>query len=352
MYLDALIILQHFSAGEKVFTARALVNPWGSCARTTRGTRVPRAWPWAPEMKQVCQKVCQKVVDNDKDKCLNVRQMPHATDKKRAAGMDQRVNSGDFRDEPRVFAPLKPQRLSEEVYRQLKEAILGGYYKPGDRLPSEKAFCETFGVGRPVIREALRSLENSGLISVRPGAGGGAFVQKIDSSTLAGMFEGIIKMDKVSLEEITEARLALEMGSLPLVFEHINAEHLDELEQNLKEVRDNLERGVRGKRNLGFHVILLKASGNQLLSKIGEALMGLMSSLLEEYEYSTQRSQQILKVHEHLIHLLRTKRFEEASRILESHIHDTFHLFRKHRHNNGPGRRMGRKGANSPGGSR
>ncbi len=235
----------------------------------------------------------------------------------------------DRPNDTRVFVPLKPQRLSEEVYRQLKEAILEGHYKPGDRLPSEKSFCETFGVGRPVIREALRSLENSGLISVRPGAHGGAFVQKIDSSTLAGMFEGIMKMDNVSLEELTEARLALEMGSLPLIFKRIGSEQLDELERNLQEVRENLARGIRGKRNLGFHVILLKASGNQLLSKIAEALMGLMSGLLEDYEYSVERSREILEIHERLIHLLRTKQYKKAAQLMEAHINDTFHLFRR-----------------------
>jgi DNA-binding FadR family transcriptional regulator len=243
------------------------------------------------------------------------------------------------RKDRQVFLPLKPQRLSEEVYRQLKEAILGGYYKPGDRLPSEKAFCQTFGVGRPVVREALRSLENSGLITVRPGSGGGAFAQKIDSSILAGTFEGIIKMDNVSLEELTEARLALEMGALPLVFKRIRAEDLEELERNLKEVRDNLERGIRGKRNLGFHVLLLKASGNQLLSKIAEALMGLMGNLLEEHEYSVERSRQVLKIHEQLIHLLRTRQHDKATQVLKAHINDTFQLFRKQRGNGSPNRK-------------
>lgn len=164
----------------------------------------------------------------------------------------------DRRKDLQLFLPLKPQRLSEEVYRQLKGSILGGYYKPGDRLPSEKAFCETFGVGRPVVREALRSLENSGLISVRPGAGGGAFVQKIDSSILADTFEGIMKMDNVSLEELTEARLALEMGALPLVFKRIKAEDLHKLERNLKEVRENLERGVRERETLAFTCCFLR----------------------------------------------------------------------------------------------
>ncbi len=231
--------------------------------------------------------------------------------------------------DPRLFIPLKPQRLSEEVYRQLKEAILGGHYKPGDRLPSEKSFCETFGVGRPVVREALRFLENSGLISVRPGAGGGAFVQKIDSATLAGMFEGIVKMDNVSLEELTEARLALEMGALPLVLKRISKKDIEGLEQNLREVRESLDRGLRGKRNLGFHVLLLKASGNQLLSKIAEALMGLMSSVLEEYEYSAERSREVLITHEHLIELLKKKEYAKAQHLLEEHIRDTFRLFKK-----------------------
>ncbi len=235
----------------------------------------------------------------------------------------------DGRKGSQVFLPLKPQRLSEEVYRQLKDAILGGHYKPGDRLPSEKAFCQTFGVGRPVVREALRSLENSGLISVRPGAGGGAFVQRIDSSILAGTFEGIIKMDNVSLEELTEARLALEMGALPLVLKRISKEHLDELERNLKEVRENLDRGVRGKRNLGFHVLLLKASGNRLLSQIAEALMGLMGNLLEDYEYSIERSRKVMKIHEQLIHLLRTRQHGKVAKVLEAHINDTFQLFRR-----------------------
>jgi GntR family transcriptional regulator, transcriptional repressor for pyruvate dehydrogenase complex len=229
------------------------------------------------------------------------------------------------KDQP-VFLPLKPQRLSEEVYRQLKESILGGHYKPGDRLPSEKSFCETFGVGRPVVREALRSLENSGLIWVRVGAGGGAFVRKIDSSVLSHTFEGIVRMDNVSLEDLTEARLALEMGALPLILQRITTEDFRGLEQNLKEVEQNLELGVRGKRNLAFHVLLLKATGNPLLIKIGEGLFDLMGKLLEQYDYSEQRSRKVMKIHEDLIQLLKTKQHDKAKQLLESHIKDSVPL--------------------------
>jgi GntR family transcriptional regulator, transcriptional repressor for pyruvate dehydrogenase complex len=245
----------------------------------------------------------------------------------------------DRRKDLQIFIPLKPQRLSEEVHRQLKEAILSGHYKPGDRLPSEKAFCETFGVGRPVVREALRSLENSGFISVRAGAGGGAFVQRIDSSILTDTFEGIVKMDNVSLEDVTEARLALEMGALPLILARIKPNNYAELEQNLDEVRENLRQGVRGKRNLAFHVLLLKISGNPLLIKIAEGLFDLMSKLLEQYEYSDQRSRKVMKIHEELIHLLKAKEYEKVRKLLEAHIKESIPLFGQPFHNSDHARR-------------
>jgi DNA-binding FadR family transcriptional regulator len=226
------------------------------------------------------------------------------------------------------FVPLKPLRLSEEVHRQLKEAILGGHYTPGDRLPSERELCETFGVGRPVIREALRFLENSGLITVRQGSTGGAFVQRIDSSILAHTLEGIVKMDNVSLRELTEARLALEMGAFPLVVERFGPEDLAALEANMAEVEENLDHGIRKKRNLGFHVLLVKASRNPLLAKIAEALFAFMEKLLEQYEYDVQRSRRVLNVHRDLVDLLKARQFDEAARVLEAHIRDSFALFK------------------------
>jgi GntR family transcriptional regulator, transcriptional repressor for pyruvate dehydrogenase complex len=225
-----------------------------------------------------------------------------------------------------VFIPIRQQRLSEEVYRQLKESILSGRYKPGDRLPSEKSFCEAFGVGRPVIREALRFLENSGLISVRAGAGGGAFVQKIDPSILTNTFEGIVKLDGVSMRELTEARLALEMGALPLVIERIGEDDIKALEENCEEAKESIEKGIRAKRNLAFHVLLVKASGNQLLMKIGEALFDLMDKLLDQYPYSVDRSRVVLKDHRNLIEALKARDVRKVKRMMLKHIGDTFNI--------------------------
>ena len=60
------------------------------------------------------------------------------------------------------------------VVEQLREAIYSGRVRPGQRLPGERQLSEELGVGRPTLREALRSLEAVGIIDVRPGKGGGS----------------------------------------------------------------------------------------------------------------------------------------------------------------------------------
>ena len=73
------------------------------------------------------------------------------------------------------FDKVRRVRTFDDVLDQLREAILSGRIRPGERLPGERQLCEEFGVGRPTLREALRSLEAVGMIEVRPGKGGGSY---------------------------------------------------------------------------------------------------------------------------------------------------------------------------------
>ncbi|MBW2078382.1 MAG: FadR family transcriptional regulator [Deltaproteobacteria bacterium] len=219
-----------------------------------------------------------------------------------------------------IFNPPKYRRLSEEVYEQIKEAILKGHYEPGERLPSEAVLCKTFGVGRPVVREALRFIENSGLIFVRPGAGGGSFVKKIDSSILTDAFEGIMSLDKVSLEDLVEARMVIELSMFSLIIERIRPEDLEALEQNLIEARKSLEEGIREPKSIGFDIVLANASRNQLLMKITEGLFTLLRKILERHEYSYERKKKILEEHEQIFEYLKAKKYHKAKECLAKHI--------------------------------
>jgi len=225
------------------------------------------------------------------------------------------------------WRPLKRRRLWEKITSQVKNSIYEGKFRPGDKLPSESALSEIFMVGRPVVREALRSLENSGLIFVRPGSGGGAFVRKISSRNLSETFEGIIRLDQVSMEELTEARIAVEMASLPLIFQRIQPKDLRALEQNLLEAQNGLDKGIPEPRNLKFHILLAQASHNQLIIKITEGMLRVLAKLLKDYEYSYERKKRVLLEHRELFQLLKSKQYSAFENALESHIADTLCLF-------------------------
>ena len=225
--------------------------------------------------------------------------------------------------------PPKRRRLSEDISGQIREAIFNGQYKPGDKLPPENELGGIFQVGRPVVREALRSLENSGLIFVKSGSGGGAFIRKISSRILSETIEGIVRLDQVSMEELTEARLAVEISVLPMVVQRIQPEDMAALEQNLREAEESLRQGREEPKNLQFHILLAKACHNELLIKITEALLRVLARILRGYEYSYDRKKRVLEEHRHIFKLLKAKKYKAMEKALMKHIEETVHHFEK-----------------------
>jgi GntR family transcriptional repressor for pyruvate dehydrogenase complex len=111
------------------------------------------------------------------------------------------------------YPPLRKARLYEQVVEQLQQSIIEGKLQPGDRLPSERELAEMFQVGRPTIREALRTLGIMGLIEVRTGQKG-SLIRASDIShyveTLRVQLSWLIKADKKTLEELWEVRKPIE----------------------------------------------------------------------------------------------------------------------------------------------
>lgn len=81
------------------------------------------------------------------------------------------------------FTAVQPEKLSSAVVRQVEELILRGILRPGERLPSERELAERLGVSRPSLRAAVGTLQDSGLLTARPGAG--VFVADVLGSAFA-----------------------------------------------------------------------------------------------------------------------------------------------------------------------
>jgi GntR family transcriptional repressor for pyruvate dehydrogenase complex len=108
------------------------------------------------------------------------------------------------------FRPIRQPRVSEEVFHQLKQAILSTDFNAGDKLPPERELAGLFQVSRIAVREAIRALENAGFVSIRQGAAGGAYVTDLTFEQLAGACIDLFLANKISIHELHRVRVLLE----------------------------------------------------------------------------------------------------------------------------------------------
>jgi GntR family transcriptional repressor for pyruvate dehydrogenase complex len=175
--------------------------------------------------------------------------------------------------EPNVLAVLKVPKGSEMLANELRERILTGGYPEGTSLPAERALVVQTGLSRTTVREALRVLEVQGLVQIRSGRSGGAFVRRPGEGAMAKTVEHIILGHQIELRGLLETRAALEPYCAELAARNRSAEQLAALEsaeEALAAVSGDVDRAVDA--SVDWHVAVARASGNELLSGVVAAL--------------------------------------------------------------------------------
>ena len=108
------------------------------------------------------------------------------------------------------FKKLKQNRIFHGVVDQIQEAIIDGSLQPGDQLPSELKLKDMFETSRGTVREALRTLEQKGLIEIKTGVGGGPVVKGVNTQKIAEDLDLLIQYQKVTHEHLAEFREGVE----------------------------------------------------------------------------------------------------------------------------------------------
>lgn len=180
------------------------------------------------------------------------------------------------------FKPVRQGRISEEIAQQLKESILSGLFKAGDRLPSERDLAEQFKVSRVVIREALRALENLGFILTRQGATGGAFVTDLTFERLARAFVDLFLAGKISIPEMYEVRRLVEPEVARLAAHRINEDYAILLKEALEQEElppvsfpEDFDRKTK------VHLLLAQMCGNRFFEALVRSAMELTMKVIE-----------------------------------------------------------------------
>ncbi len=224
-----------------------------------------------------------------------------------------------------MIKPLNNKRTFEGVSDRLKELIFDGTFKPGQSLPSEHALAQSFQVGRQSIREALRVLEISGFITVRPGTGGGSVIEGTMLSKMAGMFLDTFKLHKVSLMDCMAARKIIEVSILDLVLENFDESDIEKLRENIRCARAHLSSGESTfEDNIEFHRILARSSKNDTFCIVIEALLAVYAEVRSKMTVTSKIiNKKVLRIidnHERLVEAIEARQNQVAIELLRDDL--------------------------------
>lgn len=143
-----------------------------------------------------------------------------------------------------MFQKARQNRIFQDVVEQIQDAILQGTLNPGDKLPPERELKEMFGASRGTLREALRILEQKGLITIRTGVNGGAVVNSLSTDQMSESLDLLIRYQKVSLRDLAEFREGVEGMVAGLAAERAKSDDIARLEELIAEAKTHLEHGI------------------------------------------------------------------------------------------------------------
>lgn len=179
-------------------------------------------------------------------------------------------------DSKPLFAPAKTQRASEAIYNQIYPKIVSGELRPGDRLPSERELAEQFQRSRPIVREALRMLQQDGLLETSVGSSGGAVIRGVSLKTVEEPLKNLVAMGAINLDELLEYRHLNDRGCARLAAVHYEDADEAEMRRTLEGARSSLDVPFSFQEyDIAFHTALANASHNALAIMINDVIVRL-----------------------------------------------------------------------------
>lgn len=220
------------------------------------------------------------------------------------------------------LTPVDGGRMSGQIVGQVIRLIREGRLSTGDRLPPERELATTFGVSRVTVRDALRALEVMGLIEIRVGSSGGAFVTRPTPDVVGENIANILMMSSFEPEQIAETRLVLELGIFDVAATRITEGDIEELRELCQQARETWESGSYDTRlSSRFHHALARAAHNPAIAMLAESFSGPLSmAAMRAKEVRTDAQRRTVEEHEAIVEALAAGRVDEAREILVTHL--------------------------------
>ncbi len=198
-------------------------------------------------------------------------------------------------------AAAKSEKVSDRIVEQIRDAVLSGRLKPGDRVASEKELVVQFGVSKATLREALRVLEAMGLVEIRKGIQGGVFIAEVDMKTTIHSIMNFLHFKAVSIHDITMLRFILEPSVAHMAADRLPPEEIHRLEQMIERGEDS---DAEISKDIGFHRYLARLSDNPVLILIMDFIDNLLRDVKYQLDLSAGFYNQIKECHRRILDCL------------------------------------------------
>ena len=223
--------------------------------------------------------------------------------------------------------------LSQRIERTIENAIREKKLTVGSKLPTEREMCESFGVSRTALREALRRLSARGLISIHKGSGMYVSEIKIEDAIKTLDLYYDLKFDKNLFSQIIEVRYIFEPEIAKLAAINRTNKDLDELAGNLKRFEECDPDNTQLEADLDnhFHLTITKATLNPIVQITMEPIYSLLPRM-RNYIYGNIEGEKAntLKFHREILDAIRKQDEERAYVIMKDHLERTRVIYDKH----------------------
>ena len=214
-------------------------------------------------------------------------------------------------------AASRTHKISDQIIEQIRNAILSGRFKPGDKVAAEKELMSEFGVSKATLREALRVLEGMGLVEIRKGIAGGVFIAEVDMKTTISGIINFLHFKTVSIRDITMIRYLLEPPVAQIAASRIRPEDIIKLESLIIESPAVPHTIVS--REIGFHRYLARMTENPILILVMDFIDNILDDIKFQLDPGPEFYHKVAKAHQAILECLKQKDGVGATREI---VHD------------------------------
>lgn len=227
--------------------------------------------------------------------------------------------------------PIKPKRISDQVFDQIRELIYRGTLKPGEKLMTERELAQAMHVSRTTIRDAIQRLVTMGLITQKQGQG--TFVKPMEAvqeNPLAKAMEA----QSASLVDLLEVRLGLECNAAALAAQRADETDITAMQQSIEEMQHEVASGRLGtEADTGFHMAIAYSAKNPLhiliMRNFYDYLFhGIRENLASLYE-DPENIQKIFTQHRAILEAIKSRDPDKAYDAMNTHIAFVRDFFKK-----------------------